>query len=173
MAIITVFGSSNALPDSIEYYLAEELGNALAEKGFNIATGGYNGVMEAVLKGASAFDIERIGVLSKDLNTRQTNKYLNKIITVDSYLDRLKKLIEIGDNYIVLPGGTGTFLELAAVWALKERGIILNKKIVLIGEQWEEVLQTMMFYSEKLIDGTRLLDHVETIQEAVDRVSMI
>ena len=50
---IVVFGSSTCKPDSDEYRTAEELGALLAGGGFDVTTGGYSGVMEAVSKGAS------------------------------------------------------------------------------------------------------------------------
>ena len=39
---------------------------------------------------------------------------------------------------MVLPGGTGTLLELAKVWELKNKGFIeADKAIILVGRFWE------------------------------------
>jgi len=51
MPAVTVFGGSRVEPDSDEYLQAQSLGRALAERGFDVVTGGYNGVMEAVSRG--------------------------------------------------------------------------------------------------------------------------
>jgi uncharacterized protein (TIGR00730 family) len=165
MPIIVVFGSGDTLKGSFEYDTAELAGKLLAESGFDIATGGYMGVMEAVHKGSANQDIKRIGVVNSEYSTR-FNDYVNEKIETNSYIDRLLKLVEIGDAYIVLPGGTGTLLELSMVWALRDRGLI-NKPIVAIGEQWGEVFQTMGFYSERILEKSFLVEQVDDIEEAV------
>ncbi len=172
MPTIVVFGSSLSVPYSTDYEAAEELGGKLAAKGFNIATGGYGGTMEAVLKGASEYGVKRLGVvLSK--SELKINDYVQEKIFAETYLERLNLLIELGDIFIILPGGTGTLLELSAVWALKERGFV-NKPIVCYGEIWYEMLQTMGFYSEKFLESSSLLKiavDMDKIIEFVDQAA--
>jgi len=45
---ITIFGSSLPRSGDIEYEDAYMLGKLLAEKGFNVCSGGYQGIMDAV-----------------------------------------------------------------------------------------------------------------------------
>ncbi|MBV9547264.1 MAG: LOG family protein, partial [Chloroflexi bacterium] len=59
---ITIFGGSRVLPDSAEYAAARQLGENLAEHGFEVVTGGYSGVMEAVSRGAKERGGRVIGV---------------------------------------------------------------------------------------------------------------
>jgi predicted Rossmann-fold nucleotide-binding protein len=75
--------------------------------------------MEAALKGASRFCVDRIGVTTHYFQVKPPNAYVEKHIIKDTYLDRLFELVDIADGYVVLPGGTGTLLELAMVWALR------------------------------------------------------
>ena len=49
---VTVFGSSLGEPGDTDYDTAVELGRLLAEAGYAVATGGYDGSMEAVSIGA-------------------------------------------------------------------------------------------------------------------------
>jgi uncharacterized protein (TIGR00725 family) len=170
MSVITVFGGSSSKPGSFEYDTAELIGNLLAHEGFGVATGAYDGVMEAALKGASQFGVERIGITTVFFENRVVNQFVKTEIKTQSYLDRLLKLLEIGDAYIVLPCGTGTLLELSAAWAFLERGIIRNKPVVCIGEQWLEVLQTLSFYSESALESTKYIKHVDN---AVDAITFI
>lgn len=170
MSVIAVFGSNDCLPGSFEYDCSVEVGNYLSEKGFDIATGGYGGVMEGALRGASHSSVRRIGITCKQLGNHIKNEFVTIEIETSSYLERLNELINIADAYIVLPGGTGTLLELAAIWALKERGLIGNKPLVCTGDQWLEVMQTMGFYSIQLLDNSALIVHTETAKEAVDKI---
>lgn len=166
MPTAAIFGGSNFKPDSIESQTAEKIARKLAEKGFDICTGGYGGVMEAALKGAAEFPVKRIGVGAESLAGRKFNKYVSVKIVAKNYMARLEKLIEIGDVYIVLPGGSGSLLELAAVWALKERGEIPDKTIICVGEQWSEVVQTIGFYSEKTINQFDIIKYADSARDA-------
>ena len=166
MPVVVIFGTSVAKPDSREYDAAERIGCLLAEQNIDIATGGYGGVMEATLRGASNFDVRRIGVVNKDESHRQVNKYVTELIETNTYIDRLIKLIGIANAYIVLSGGTGTLLELAAAWALLERKLIVDKPIVCLGDQWYQIAQIMGFYSEKTIDRLEIIYHAESVEHA-------
>jgi uncharacterized protein (TIGR00730 family) len=168
MPTITVFGSSYSDRDSFEYKTAELLGEKLGANNFDIATGGYGGVMDAVFKGASNFDVKRTGVTTKTFSDRTKNQYMTEEILTDTYLARLETLINTGDAYIVMPGGTGTLMELAAVLTMSVKDLIPRKKIICYGEQWNEVIETMGFYSERTLETFELLDHVDTIEEAVE-----
>ena len=53
------------------------------------------------------------------------------------------KLVELGDAYVVLKGGTGTLLELAAVWEFINKGLLAAKPIVMIGDFWKNVVETL------------------------------
>ena len=50
--IITVFGSSRPHAGESDYEEARVLGGELASRGFQVCSGGYSGVMEAVSRGA-------------------------------------------------------------------------------------------------------------------------
>lgn len=151
MPSAVVLGKSLCNPGDFEYDSAEFIGYKLAEAGFDIVTGGYDGIMVAALKGAANYNVKRIGIMNKE-NPKTMNNYVTEPIWADSYLDRLKLLIEKGDAYVILSGETGTLLEFSAVWALSERKIIKSKYIATLGEQWYEMLQVLSFYSIRLID---------------------
>jgi len=139
---ITVFGSSKPVETDKQYKLAYELGVLLAQNGFNVCTGGFFGIMEAVSKGAVENGGEAIGVTVNNWGP-DGNKYLTKEIKCSSLFERINKLIETGDGFIILQGGTGTLLELAAVWELTNKGIMDNKPIACHSSMWEEITSVM------------------------------
>lgn len=169
MPIVTVFGSGKCLPDSLEYESAEKIGSLLAEAGFDIATGGYKGVMEAVCKGAKD-KVRRIAVTTSVYPNKKPNDFISEHIIKDTYLERLAELVNMADAFIVLGGGTGTLLELSTVWALKERNLLGNKPLVCVGDQWNEVIQTMSFYSETVQDHTQYVFHVDDEKDAINHI---
>jgi uncharacterized protein (TIGR00730 family) len=117
---VSVFGTSKAMPGEAVFAMAEELGRMLAENGFTVANGGYGGTMLAGAKGAASVGGRVIGVTCTAFKRGRANEYITEEISTSCLSERLAKLIELGDAYIVLPGGTGTLLELADVWEHKE-----------------------------------------------------
>ncbi len=139
---ITVFGSSKPVETEEQYKLAYELGVLLAQNGFDVCTGGFFGIMEAVSKGAVENGGEAIGI-TVDHWEGAPNKFVTKEIKCNSLFERINKLIETGDGYVILQGGTGTLLELAAVWELSNKGLMDNKPIACHSSMWEEITSVM------------------------------
>lgn len=137
---ITIFGTANAKFGEPAYTLAYETGKLLAQAGFTIANGGYGGTMLAASKGAAEAGGETIGVTCSAF-ARTANEYISREIVTDSLDERLDTLIQLGQAYVVLPGGTGTLLELAKVWELKNKGFIeADKPIILVGRFWKPLV---------------------------------
>jgi len=140
--IVTVFGSSISKEGDKEFEIAFGLGKRLGEAGISICSGGYQGIMNAVSKGASNYNIEIIGVLV-DLFGAKPSEYLTKIIVCNSLFERLEKLIYTGNAYIVLAGGTGTMVELSLIWEMMNKNLIPEKPIACIGEMWNKIVAEM------------------------------
>ena len=142
--IVSVFGAGRAGVGDKNYVVAEQLGRALAEAGFTIANGGYGGTMEASARGAKEAGGEVIGVTCSAFKRGRANKFISREIVTKSLDERLEKLIGIGNACVVLPGGTGTLLELAMVWELKNKGFLSEAKpIILLGEYWSRLVELM------------------------------
>lgn len=139
---VTIFGSSLPTPESTLYKDAFYIAKNLAIKGFNLCTGGYQGIMDAVSKAAFLEGKEAIGVTLKN-RTWNKSTYLTTNIETTTLFERVEKLIEIGDAYIFLPGGTGTALELFSVLELMNKEFIPIKPAVAFGEDWKEIIQRM------------------------------
>jgi uncharacterized protein (TIGR00730 family) len=138
---ITIFGTGRAKQGDERFRLAYETGKLLAQAGFTIANGGYGGTMLAVAKGAADAGGEVIGVTCSAFKNSTANKYLTREIITASLDERLDTLIRLGQAYVVLPGGTGTLLELAKVWELKNKGFLkTDKPIILVGGFWKPLV---------------------------------
>ena len=168
--IVTVFGTSRAKPGDTVFETAESLGRLLAENGFTIANGGYGGTMLAAAKGAAAAGGCVIGVTCTAFKRAGANEFVTEKISTDCLSDRLAKLIELGDAYIILPGGTGTLLELADVWEHKNKGFAnSDKPIILVGAFWEP-LAAMMAAADP--GSTEHIICVETAEEAIEQMKI-
>jgi uncharacterized protein (TIGR00725 family) len=166
---VTVFGSARVTPEDPEYRLASALGRLLAEAGFAVCNGGYGGVMEASARGAAEAGGQTTGILCSIFSNRTANRWVGTIVMTDSLMDRIGQLVERGDAYIVLRGGTGTLLEFAAVWELINKRMMSEKPIVLIGPFWESVVTTLRaeLEWEGLGDCTRFIAMTTSAEECV------
>lgn len=138
--VISVFGSGRVRPGEPPYVLAEQMGRALARAGFVVANGGYEGSMRASAQGAAQAGGSVIGVTCSAFRG-VANEYVTREIVTASLEERLGTLVRLGRAYVVLPGGTGTLLEVATVWELKNKGFpVAGKPIILLGDFWRPLV---------------------------------
>jgi len=142
--VVTLFGSSSLTTGSAEEALAFQAGRALADAGFWLCNGGYGGAMEASARGAKEAGGTTIGVVTSFYRHRKPNAWIDRVIEVETMVDRLLKLAAMGDAYVVLRGGTGTLFELAAVWEMMGKGVMPAKPLVIVGEYWKSLIAPIM-----------------------------
>ena len=166
--IVSVFGSSRPQEGDEEYRLARDLGQALAQAGFVVCNGGYGGIMEASARGAKEAGGQTIGI-TVEIFPRTLNRWVDKEIATRSLPERLAKLLDSADGYVILKGGTGTLLELAYVWEFMNKRLTPEKPIVLVGNFWKNVVETLSeeLKWEGLGDCARFLTIVQSPQECV------
>lgn len=157
---ITVFGSSRPRPGNDAYRVAFDLGRAVALHGWTLCNGGYGGTMEAAARGALAGGGHTVGVLCAVFRRRKANPYLRETVRTRTLFERLDALVRLADAFVVLPGGTGTLLELAAVLELRRAGRLPRRPLLLLGRHWEPVVRAVR--NEGRASGAaRFVDSVE------------
>jgi uncharacterized protein (TIGR00725 family) len=162
--MVSVFGTGRVQPGEPAYTLAEQVGRALAQAGFILANGGYRGTMHAAAKGAAEAGGTVIGVTCRAFKNSVANEFITREVATDSLEERLHNLIKAGRAYVVLPGGTGTLLELAAVWELKNKGFLDRARpIILVGDFWKPLVDLVA------ADDPRCLQYV-AFAEGPDQV---
>jgi len=165
--IITIFGSSKPINNEEQYLTAYNLGKKLALNGFDICTGGFNGIMEAASKGAVEGGGEAIGV-TVNLWGGRINKYVTKEIVCDTLFERINKLINLGDAFVVLQGGTGTLLELAAAWEYSNKDLMKVKPVACHSPIWKVIVSEMNEQMKLEGRSTDLVKTFDTIDEIVE-----
>ena len=85
---------------------------------------------------------------------------------------RITKLLELGDAYVILQGGTGTLLEFAAVWEFANKKLQSPKPIICHSQMWKEIVGVMnnqMTVENRSTDLIKCLDSVDEIVEYLKR----
>ena len=139
---VTVFGGSRCGPDAAEYHEALKLGRLLVEAGFDVCSGGYAGVMEAISRGAHEAGGHVIGV-TMDQFKSAPNPYLKKIEPSADFYSRLQILIRESEGYIALRGGMGTVTEISLVWNKLVMNVLPKRPLVLLGECWPRAIECL------------------------------
>ncbi|HWO01124.1 MAG TPA: LOG family protein [Blastocatellia bacterium] len=166
---ITVFGGSRCGADSSEYGEALKLGRLLVEAGFEVASGGYYGVMEAISRGAHEAGGHVIGVTMNQFKAAP-NSYLKKIEPSADFYARLQTLIRESAGYIALRGGMGTVTEVSLVWNQLVMNVIPPRPLILLGEGWPRAMECLR---EHLVISDADMKHLSFATNAEDAVALL
>jgi uncharacterized protein (TIGR00730 family) len=147
MKTVSIFGSSLPREGAAAYEEARRLGRLLAEAGLAVCNGGYGGLMEASARGAREAGGHTVGVTCT-VWPSPANRWIAEEIRTQSFLERLTTLIERGDAYVVLPGGTGTLAELALVWEMMNKSTLSKtvggrKPLLVMVPYWQPVIECL------------------------------
>ena len=146
---------------------AEELGAWIADNGHTLVYGaGDRGMMGAVSDGVIKKGGTAIGVTPNFFVLAEvTREDLDELIVPETMSERREKMMELGDAFIALPGGTGTLDEISEVAAMKRLGKLgeIDKPIMLYNIDG--------FYDGLLSFFDRVLD--DEFFRAEDRANLI
>ena len=111
---------------------AKELGEQLAIASIDIVYGGSNvGLMGTVADAALAHNGNVIGIMPEHLQKREiAHLHLTEIHFVQSMHERKKKMIDLSNAFIALPGGCGTLDEYFEVFTWAQIGLHQNPVIL-------------------------------------------
>lgn len=164
---VVVFGGARVSPDAPLYEEARRLGRLLAEAGFIVATGGYQGTMEAVSRGAHEAGGHVVGYTCDIFTDVEPNPWLTEERRTPTLTARIERMAVEGDAFIALHGGIGTLAELTVVWNLLLLDHLGPKPFLLLGENWEPLLETFRSHTQMGTSAFRLITPVTTVEEAV------
>lgn len=119
--MIGIIGGSKQTCKDKDLELAYALGELLIKNGYRIITGGYQGVMESVSKGAKKAtnyqDGDIVGILST-INPNDANEFCDIVIATGMNYARNQIITASADIVIAIGGGSGTLSEIAFAWQL-------------------------------------------------------
>lgn len=156
---IAFFGDAHTSEDDPTYKDAFEVAKNLAEEGFAIVNGGGPGIMNASTQGAEAGNGETLSVTfypkdAPNFEGRYLGNITDKEIITNNYIERMFKLMEHGDLFIIFKGGTGTISEMGTAWVLANLYYGHHKPFILYGEFWLDIIDVLKKHMN--IDKTEL-----------------
>lgn len=172
---IAFFGDADLKPNSDTYKSAYDTAKLLAEAGYIIVNGGGPGIMGAATSGAKAGRgvVELVVMDPKFIPNNyegiddENLKYSSKTYYEKSYPDRLNKLVEIADAFVVFKGGTGTLSEVGLVWENAKFEYGHHEPVIFVGEDWREIIHLIEKNMNYESIEKRVVTVVDTPQEVL------
>lgn len=145
---IAFFGYADCDPATPLYKEVYGTARLLAENGYTVVNGGGPGVMDASTKGAESAGGDTVAVTfypedAPGFEGRYVKNIVDREIVTGNYVERMFKLLEVADIYVIYKGGTGTISEFATAWALARLYYGHHKPLVLYGDFWREVIEVI------------------------------
>ncbi len=168
---VAFFGDAAVLPESTYYQSAYHAAKKLAKMGYTIVNGGGPGIMDAATRGAESVDGHTVSVVfSPEHATGFEGRYLSnvtdKVVKTNNYIERMFKLMEESDVFLIFQGGTGTISELGTAWVLAKLYYGHHKPFILVGAFWRPVIGAMhdnLLIDAKEMDVFRIVDGIDEI----------
>jgi uncharacterized protein (TIGR00730 family) len=145
---IAFFGDADISEADETYKAAFDVAQALAKAGYVIVDGGGPGVMEAATSGAVKGGGKTISITFDPVNAPgYEGKYLGNVtdqeVVTTNYIERMFKLMEYGDTFIIFKGGSGTMSEFGTAWVLAKLYYGHHKPFILFGDFWIPIIDAI------------------------------
>jgi uncharacterized protein (TIGR00730 family) len=146
MQTFTVFAGSSGFAPQSHNEAAKALGHACADKDITLCYGGMNaGLMYLVAEAARRNKGRVIGVIPSRLrDSERVHKELTELITTETLWERKREMYFLADAVIALPGGFGTYDEVAEILYWGVLGFHAKPMLLLnIDGYWDTFLDYM------------------------------
>jgi uncharacterized protein (TIGR00725 family) len=172
---IAFFGDRSALEKDEHFKQAVGVAQLLAKNGYIIVNGGGPGIMLAATLGAKAGGGKAEIVILNPKNEPdnyegvepENIKVADKVYQVDNYQDRVEKLIEIADAFVVFKGGVGTLSEVGMTWELATFNFGRHEPLIFFGKCWERIIRDLIVDLNLDLIEKRVLEVVEKPEEVL------
>ncbi len=169
---VAFFGYSMSNETDDEFIGAYESARLVAQSGREVVNGGGPGVMYAATKGAkdAKGKVSVVYYDPKHASRFEGQAGINIADTSDkesNYIERTKRLMELGDAYVIFNGGTGTVSEFAMCWAVARLYFGKSKPIILYGPFWRNILDAFWKNMKVRPEEYRVLRYANSPQQVL------
>jgi len=177
MNSICIFCGSSFGTNPVFKSTAENIGKTFAQKNITLVYGGGNvGLMGVVSHSVMQNGGKVIGVIPNFMTEKELADYdVTELIMVETMHQRKKKMSDIADAFIAIPGGIGTLDELFEIFTWKQLKLH-NKPIGLLNTEGYynsmlEFLKVMVangFLKQEILDYLIVKDNIEDLLSALN-----
>jgi uncharacterized protein (TIGR00725 family) len=172
---VAFFGDADLGERTEAYKLAEDTAELLANNGYIVVNGGGPGIMRASTEGAKRVGgkVELVIINPKDEpgnyegSDKENVAYASHVYKTKNIEERVGKLVEIADAFVIFRGGTGTLAEVGLVWELAKFEFGHHEPLIFVGDEWKTIVHdivTKLKFEEK---EKRVVATVDTPQKVL------
>lgn len=139
---VCVYSASSTKIPEVYFRAADELGRLLGERGLRVVNGAGNiGLMRAVSDATLAAGGTVTGVIPRFMVEQGWyHDGLTELIVTETMHERKRRMADLADAVIALPGGCGTFEELLEIITWKQLGLFANPIVILNTDGYYDAL---------------------------------
>ncbi|MDO4778049.1 MAG: TIGR00730 family Rossman fold protein [Tissierellia bacterium] len=172
---ITVFCGSNIGKNDDFIQAAKNLAKLIASNGNLIYGGNKSGLMGLLASEVKKNGGKVVGIMPKFLLEKEIpNTDINQFILVEDIDIRKKKMIDMADICIALPGGVGTLEEISQAFSWSRIGLNDSSLILMNVSEYYTPLKKMFenmvqngFLSESDLNKILITDDIKKIEELI------
>ena len=173
---VCVYSASSTKIDSIYFETAHQLGTLLGTQGIRLVNGAGNmGLMAAVADAVLAGGGVVTGVIPRFMVEQGWHHTgLTELVEVDTMHERKRRMAELSDAVIALPGGCGTLEELLEVITWKQLGLYLKPIVILnVKGYYDPLLEMFGRAAEEHFMGARHMDIWRVAQTPAEALELV
>lgn len=173
---VCVLCGSNEGADAVYRDSAVRLGRLIVDNGMRLVYGGGSvGLMGAVATGVMDAGGEVVGVIPEFLIRAEVgNPNVSELIITESMHDRKRRMFEMSDAFVVLPGGLGTLDETFEIITWKQLRLHLSPIIVIdVAGYWAPLSVLLNATVRAGFADPSVLDLLQVVASPEDAVSLL
>lgn len=139
---VCVYSASSTKIPEVYFRAADELGRLLGNRGLRVVNGAGNiGLMRAVSDATLAAGGTVTGIIPRFMVEQGWyHDGLTELIVTETMHERKRRMADLADAVIALPGGCGTFEELLEIITWKQLGLFANPIVILNTDGYYDAL---------------------------------
>jgi len=165
---VAVIGSARLSPPDPRCLPAEQIGAAVAARGWTVLTGGYGGLMEVASRAAAQAGGRVVGLPMRGWTALTPNQWNHELIWSDTYPERLGHILA-ADAIVAVDGGIGTLSEASLAWSTLQTEPVAAD-LIFLGAGWPPVLRS---FADHLVIDDRDLIQVTVCADAQQAIEHI
>ena len=169
---VCVYCSARDAVDPLYIKAARELGETLATNSRSlIYGGGSTGLMGAITDATIEHGGYVTGIIPEHLrDVEQMHKGVQNLVVVETMHERKRRMAEMADAFVIMPGGFGTMDEFFEILTWRQLGLH-DKPILIVNINgfWDHLISLIShmnqgkFVSQKDVDKFVIVDRVEEV----------
>lgn len=170
---VTVYCASSGALEPHFATASRRLGRAIADAGLTMVYGaGSIGLMGQTARACKSAGGRVVGIITEKLDVLEHGwRGCSELQVVDSMQERRRRMMDLGDAFVVLPGGMGTYEELFEVLVGRQLGDHYKPIVIVNHHRYYDPLMAMIDHGiEHKFIRPAIRDAIVVVEDCADAI---